>query len=64
MEWKLNYGTGNKAATTEKCEECGASKEDDPSVKSQVDPYMQEIHGDNTLHLLCDKCIHLACMEI
>jgi hypothetical protein len=43
------------------CEDCHLPRLD---VEWQPDPFMEEIHGDSTLHLLCDECAYNSAMEI
>jgi len=43
------------------CERCRVL---DESVKEQPDPYAQDVDGDDTPHLLCDKCVEELADEI
>jgi hypothetical protein len=36
-----------------RCEFCNELKDD---VKKQTDPYLLELDGDQTLHLICESC--------
>lgn len=41
------------------CETCGNNK-----ASYQPAPYASDLHGDYTLHALCDNCAHHSGMEL
>jgi hypothetical protein len=38
-----------------KCEICGKAV-DGEEARQRLNPYAYEVHGDESLHVLCDEC--------
>ena len=43
------------------CETCGKTSED---VRLRVDPFMEEIYGEEVWVTICDECENESAMEI
>jgi hypothetical protein len=50
-----------KHRVPEKCTYCGEVKED---AFPRINPYKSEIHGDDSLEILCQDCYYLIGQEI
>lgn len=43
---------------------CGTCGKPDPSTSMRPNPYAEEVNGDSTPEMLCDRCEHEAAMDI